>query len=54
VLNSTEVNQLRVVGLGKAGDAMDFTATNVTLQVMWNELMPQPSALLAGISTFIE
>lgn len=54
VLNSTEVNQLRVVGLGKAGDVMDFTASNVTLQVMWNELMPQPSALLAGISTFIE
>lgn len=54
VLNSTEVNQLRVVGLGKAGDAMDFTASHVTLQVEWNEHMPQPSALLAGISTFIE
>jgi len=54
VLNSAEVNQLRVVGLGKKGDAMDFTASHVTLQVMWNQLMPQPSALLAGISTFIE
>jgi hypothetical protein len=54
VLNSAEINQLRVVGLGKAGDAMDFTDANVTLQVMWNELMPQPSDILAGVSTFIE
>ncbi len=28
--------QLVVVGLGKAGDAMDFTATNLTLQVMFS------------------
>lgn len=29
-------NQLVIVGLGKAGDAMDFTASNVTLQVMFS------------------
>lgn len=28
--------QLVIVGLGKAGDAMDFTAANVTFQVMWS------------------
>jgi hypothetical protein len=56
VLNSAEINQLRVVGLGKAGDAMDFTATNVTLQVMWNEIMPAPGAIsgIAGTTVFIE
>ena len=27
--------QLQIVGLGKAGDVMDFAATNVTYQVMW-------------------
>jgi hypothetical protein len=34
--------QLAVLGLGKAGDAMDFTATNVTFQVQFTALdMPQ-------------
>jgi len=30
--------QLLIVGLGKAGDAMDFTSSNVTMQVMFNSL----------------
>lgn len=30
--------QLIITGLGKAGDAMDFTAANVTMQVMFNSL----------------
>jgi len=34
--------QLAVLGLGKAGDAMDFSATNVTFQVQFTALdMPQ-------------
>jgi hypothetical protein len=37
--------QLQVVGLGKFGDAMDFAATNVTFQVMWQCLqMAIPTA----------
>jgi hypothetical protein len=37
--------QLQVVGLGKFGDAMDFAATNLTFQVMWNCLqMSIPTA----------
>jgi hypothetical protein len=32
--------QLVITGLGKANDAMDFTATNVTFQVMWNSVTP--------------
>jgi hypothetical protein len=56
VLNSAEINQLRVLGLGKAGDAMDFTATHVTMQVAWNEIMPAPAAIsgIAGTTVFIE
>lgn len=56
VLNSAEINQLRVVGLGKAGDTMDFTSTNVTMQVMWNEIMPAQAAIsgIAGTTVFIE
>lgn len=54
VLNSAEVNQLRVIGLGKGFDQQDPTLPFVTLEVEFNQLMPQPSALLAGVSTFIE
>lgn len=36
--------QLVIMGLGKAGDAMDFTATNVTFQVMWNSVSPSQFA----------
>ncbi len=37
--------QLQVVGLGKKNDAMDFAATNLTFQVMWNCLqMAIPTA----------
>lgn len=54
VINSTEVNQLRVVGLGKSFDQQDVTLPFVTLQVEFNQLMPLPSDILAGISTFIE
>lgn len=32
--------QLLLVGLGKAGDAIDFTATNVPFQVMWSARSP--------------
>lgn len=42
--------QLVVTGLGKAGDAMDFTATNLTFQVMFNyiQLTPAPDAAIFG------
>lgn len=42
--------QLQVVGLGKAGDAMDFTSANVTFQVMWGakQLQAAPDAAIFG------
>jgi hypothetical protein len=36
--------QLLVMGLGKAGYTQDFTAANVTFQVMWNAPQLQPKS----------
>lgn len=51
--------QLVVVGLGKAGDAMDFAATNVTLQVkftaqqlaVWGDPLADTTAHVYGANT---
>lgn len=51
--------QLVVVGLGKAGDAMDFSATNVTLQVkftaqqlaVWGDPLADATAHVYGANT---
>ncbi len=42
--------QLQILGLGKAGDSMDFTAANVTFQVMWGakQLQAAPDAAIFG------
>lgn len=42
--------QFQIVGLGKLGDVMDFTAANVTFQVMWGakQLMAAPDAGIFG------
>lgn len=48
VTNSAQVNQLRIVGLGKKNDAMDFTAVNVAFQVMFNEILARPSVAAGG------
>lgn len=56
VSNSAQINQLRIVGLGKKNDAMDFTAANVAFQVMINEVLIRPSIAtnaLAGSSAFL-
>ncbi len=53
VSGGTDQLQLLVVGLGKVGDAMDFTATGVTFQVMWQsqQLLPTADATHYGADT---
>jgi hypothetical protein len=41
--------QLYIVGLGKAGDAMDYTAANVTMQVMFSS---QQMALVTKVGQY--
>ena len=49
VTNSAQINQLRIVGLGKKNDAMDFASANVAFQVMFNEIQARPSVAAGGL-----
>lgn len=48
VNNSAQINQLRLVGLGKVNDDMDFASAFLTFQVMFNEILPRPTVAAAG------
>ena len=45
--DGTIQSQLLVVGLGKLGDVMDFTASNLTFQVMFSAVQLQPVNMAA-------
>lgn len=45
------VRQLRVTGIGRAGDTQDLTATNVTLRVVFNAVKESPFHTVPGVTT---
>ncbi len=46
--NSANIQQLRIVGLGKKNDVMDFASANVAFQVMFNEILGMQSVAAGG------